>query len=239
MGIVQAIIPRLQIDITISALVPFHNYAGLRGRTQTGRPYPAFNGMRKPSTYGFVSTDSGMLGGSRPGPVIRHGFEMAGWAEARPGPIMGPSPAEWPPSAWRAAPRKRKAADGGSRGLIRAPERRAAAHAGRAPRAFRALRTRSGAPGTSVIESFSKIVLASPCVFPYSTFLHGGVAQLGERLTGSQEVRGSIPLVSTRALNEAPTQVGAFFHIGTQGQRRQHDPPGRQDRKKLRRTRPL
>ena len=59
---------------------------------------------------------------------------------------------------------------------------------------------------------------------------HGGIAQLGERLTGSQEVRGSIPLVSTRALNEAPTQVGAFFHIGTQGQRRHHDPPGRQDR---------
>ena len=86
---------------------------------------------------------------------------------------------------------------------------------------------------------FSKIVLASPPVFPYSTSSHGGVAQLGERLTGSQEVRGSIPLVSTRALNEAPTQVGAFFHIGTQGQRRHHDPPGRQDRKKLRRTRPL
>ena len=88
-------------------------------------------------------------------------------------------------------------------------------------------------------ESFSKIALASPSEFPYSTSSHGGVAQLGERLTGSQEVRGSIPLVSTRALNEAPTQVGAFFHIGTQGQRRQHDPPGRQDRKKLRRTRPL
>ena len=79
-------------------------------------------------------------------------------------------------------------------------------------------------------ESFSKIALASPSEFPYSTSSHGGVAQLGERLTGSQEVRGSIPLVSTRALNEAPTQVGAFFHIGTQGQRRQHDPPGRQDR---------
>lgn len=47
----------------------------------------------------------------------------------------------------------------------------------------------------------------SPIVLPR----HGGVAQLGERLTGSQEVRGSIPLVSTRALNEAPTQVGAFF----------------------------
>ena len=86
---------------------------------------------------------------------------------------------------------------------------------------------------------FSKIVLASAGEFPYSTFSHGGVAQLGERLTGSQEVRGSIPLVSTRALNEAPTQVGAFFHIGTQGQRRHHDPSGRQDRKKLRRTRPL
>ena len=60
---------------------------------------------------------------------------------------------------------------------------------------------------------FSKIVLASPSEFPYSNSSHGGVAQLGERLTGSQEVRGSIPLVSTRALNEAPTQVGAFFHI--------------------------
>ena len=62
-----------------------------------------------------------------------------------------------------------------------------------------------------------------------SKFL-GGIAQLGERLTGSQEVRGSIPLVSTRALNEAPTQVGAFFHIGTQGQRQDHDPSDRKDR---------
>ena len=44
---------------------------------------------------------------------------------------------------------------------------------------------------------FSKNVLASPSEFPYSTSSHGGVAQLGERLTGSQEVRGSIPLVST------------------------------------------
>ena len=47
-------------------------------------------------------------------------------------------------------------------------------------------------------ESFSEIVLASAGEFPYSTSSHGGVAQLGERLTGSQEVRGSIPLVSTR-----------------------------------------
>ena len=87
-----------------------------------------------------------------------------------------------------------------------------------------------GTPAPAPPESFSKIVLASPSEFPYSIFPHGGVAQLGERLTGSQEVRGSIPLVSTRALNEALTQVGAFFHIGTQGQRRHHDPPGRQDR---------
>ena len=119
----------------------------------------------------------------------------------------------------------------------RVPGRRAAASpppAGRAPRAG------SGIAGPSVsspprilapaAESFSEIVLASAGEFPYSTSSHGGVAQLGERLTGSQEVRGSIPLVSTRALNEAPTQVGAFFHISTQGQRRHHDPPGRQDR---------
>ena len=77
-------------------------------------------------------------------------------------------------------------------------------------------------PPSRAGQSFSEIVLASPSEFPYSTSSHGGVAQLGERLTGSQEVRGSIPLVSTRALNEAPTQVGAFFHIGTQGQRRHH-----------------
>ena len=109
---------------------------------------------------------------------------------------------------------------GWPRGCQMAPTRRAAAWpppAGRAPRAG------SGVAGPSFLspsrirdcggESFSKIVLASPCEFPYSISSHGGVAQLGERLTGSQEVRGSIPLVSTRALNEAPTQVGAFFHI--------------------------
>ena len=88
----------------------------------------------------------------------------------------------------------------------------------------------SGRMRAGARESFSKIVLASEGEFPYSTSSHGGVAQLGERLTGSQEVRGSIPLVSTRALNEVPKHVGAFFHIGAQGQRRHHDPPGRQDR---------
>ena len=179
--------------------------------------------MHKPPTCGFIFANSGMLGGSRYSPVIRHGFEMSEWAEARSGPIMGPLPAEWPPGAWRKALGERKAADGGSRDVMRAPERRAAPRDG----------------GMAAAESFSEIVLASPSEFPYSISSHGGVAQLGERLTGSQEVRGSIPLVSTRALNEAPTQVGAFFHIGRQGQRRHHDPPGRQDRKKLRRARPL
>ena len=119
----------------------------------------------------------------------------------------------------------------------RVPGWRAAASpppAGRAPRAGSGIAGPSPSSPSRVLapaaESFSKIVLASPSEFPYSTCSHGGVAQLGERLTGSQEVRGSIPLVSTRALKQAPTQVGAFFHIGTQGQRRHHDPPGRQDR---------
>ena len=66
----------------VSELVPFQNHAGLRGSTQTGRPCPAFNEMHKPSTCGFVSTNSGMLGGPRSSPVIRHGFEVAEWAKA-------------------------------------------------------------------------------------------------------------------------------------------------------------
>ena len=166
-----------------------------------------------------------MLGGSRPGPVNRHGFGIAERAGARLAPTMGRAPAGWPLGGWRPAPRKRKSVVGGPRSPAM-PLPAPASAAGLRPR-------------TDVRESFSEIVLASPSEFPYNTSSHGGVAQLGERLTGSQEVRGSIPLVSTRALNEAPTQVGAFFHIGTQGQRRHHDPPGRQDRKKLRRARPL
>ena len=38
----------------------------------------------------------------------------------------------------------------------------------------------------------------------------GGLAQLGERLTGSQEVRGSIPLVSTIAFFDLAF-AGSFF----------------------------
>ena len=36
----------------------------------------------------------------------------------------------------------------------------------------------------------------------------GGIAQLGERLNGIQEVSGSIPLISTKSTNR---KVGAFF----------------------------
>ena len=113
MGIVQAIIPRLQIELTIGELVPFQNHAGLRGWTRTGRPYPAFHEIRKSSTCGFDFTDYGMPEGSRPGPVNRHGFEIAGWAGARLVPIMGLVPAGWPLGGWRPAPRKRK--NGGRR----------------------------------------------------------------------------------------------------------------------------
>ena len=165
-----------------------------------------------------------MPGGSRPGPVNRHGFEIAGSAGARLAPIMGPAPAGWPLGGWRPALWRRKTAVGGTRDVPRAPERGGGHAAVPGPASAAGLR-----PLAAACESFSEIVLASPSEFPYSTSSHGGVAQLGERLTGSQEVRGSIPLVSTRALNEALTQVGAFFHIGTQGQRRHHDPPGRQD----------
>ena len=79
-----------------SELVSFQNYVGLRGWTRTGRPYPSFHGIRKSSTCGFDFTDCGMLGGSRPSPVNRHGFEIAGSAGARLAPIMGPAPAGWP-----------------------------------------------------------------------------------------------------------------------------------------------
>ena len=33
--------------------------------------------------------------------------------------------------------------------------------------------------------------------------VHGGIAQLGERLNGIQEVSGSIPLISTRNIGKA------------------------------------
>ena len=172
----------------------------------------------------------------RPYPVFRenHRPSTCGFIFARDVMVggCGPNVVEVP-VPWREVP------GGGRAGAGKAGGGNAAARGARPAGNFGPrvpLRSRARSTRRRI---FSKNVLASPSEFPYSTSSHGGVAQLGERLTGSQEVRGSIPLVSTRALNEAPTQVGAFFHIGTQGQRRHHDPPGRQDRKKLRRTRPL
>ena len=162
-----------------------------------------------------------MVGGC--GPNVVDG--PVSWRAVRGGARNGAAGARWGPGAARRGPKEAGGGAAASRGA------RPAGPFGR----FGTGRAATGRAG----ESFSEIVLASAGEFPYSTSSHGGVAQLGERLTGSQEVRGSIPLVSTRALNEAPTQVGAFFHIGTQGQRRHHDPSGRQDRKKLRRARPL
>ena len=47
----------------------------------------------------------------------------------------------------------------------------------------------------------------------YSHSFLGGLAQLGERLTGSQEVSGSIPLISTKGKRRKPvlTKKRAFF----------------------------
>ena len=43
-------------------------------------------------------------------------------------------------------------------------------------------------------------------------FQFGGIAQLGERLTGSQEVSGSIPLISTK--KERQLTLSLFFNVG-------------------------
>ena len=148
--------------------------------TPAPRPYPVFRENRRPSTCGFIFARDAMVEGCRPnvvdGPVS--------WRAVRGGARNGPAAA-------RRTQKRREAA-------LPPP-------AGRAPRALSGASGSVGAPGPPPPESFSKIVLASTFEFPYSTSSHGGVAQLGERLTGSQEVRGSIPLVSTRALNEAPT----------------------------------
>ncbi len=67
-----------------------------------------------------------------------------------------------------------------------------------------------GAIGPS--ESFSKkflhAAIYSRILFPTPL---GGVAQLGERLTGSQEVRGSIPLVSTQEISRVGSSLSTLF----------------------------
>ena len=46
-------------------------------------------------------------------------------------------------------------------------------------------------------DSACYIITCSESNGTTKTKRHGGIAQLGERLTGSQEVSGSIPLIST------------------------------------------
>lgn len=69
-------------------------------------------------------------------------------------------------------------------------------------------------PISDFFSKKSEKVLAQPSRFPYSTSsLQGGVAQLGERLTGSQEVRGSIPLVSTMRFKARVFALAFLFAI--------------------------
>ena len=164
---------REQPSLPASEFVSFQNYVGLRGWTRTGRPYPAFRGICESSTCGFDFTDCAMLGGSRPGPVNRHGFEIVGCAGARLAPIMGPAPAGRPLGGWRTAPRMRETAVRGIRDVPRAPGRRAAAlppPSGRAPAGekgiagprgpFPRLRPRPGcAPAPPPAKYFPKLSL--------------------------------------------------------------------------------
>ncbi len=50
---------------------------------------------------------------------------------------------------------------------------------------------------------------AQNCILSF--FTHGGIAQLGERLTGSQEVSGSIPLISTKTDYKAKVLWSVFL----------------------------
>ena len=45
--------------------------------------------------------------------------------------------------------------------------------------------------------------LTSGIMYAIIPLVHGGIAQLGERLNGIQEVSGSIPLISTRTIGAA------------------------------------
>ena len=65
----------------------------------------------------------------------------------------------------------------------------------------------------AIAKNFLHYQESSPIVFPR----HGGVAQLGERLTGSQEVRGSIPLVSTN-VNAKPLGNRRLFSYAATAQ---------------------
>ena len=51
--------------------------------------------------------------------------------------------------------------------------------------------------GLDSFDTTCYIITCSESNGTAKTKRHGGIAQLGERLTGSQEVSGSIPLIST------------------------------------------
>ncbi len=73
----------------------------------------------------------------------------------------------------------------------------------------------SPVPGKPVRKSFNKNLLHQAKHSPIVSTCHGGVAQLGERLTGSQEVRGSIPLVSTIVNIKTFGKPEVFFSMKT------------------------
>ncbi|CAG9235553.1 hypothetical protein PSAB6_630036 [Paraburkholderia sabiae] len=53
-------------------------------------------------------------------------------------------------------------------------------------------------PRKKIVESDSRgIYKAKIAIYNLASVLQGGIAQLGERLHGMQEVSGSIPLTST------------------------------------------
>ena len=58
-------------------LIPFQNYAGLRGYTQEPRPSSRFLQNSSPSTSGFIFTNIGVVESSRSSPVNRHSFVRA------------------------------------------------------------------------------------------------------------------------------------------------------------------
>ena len=87
----------------------------------------------------------------------------------------------------------------------------------------------SPVPGKPVRKSFNKNLLHQAKHSPIVSPRHGGVAQLGERLTGSQEVRGSIPLVSTIVNPRGHRISGGLFHI--------HQP--RKPKRRVRYSRPI
>ncbi len=62
-------------------------------------------------------------------------------------------------------------------------------------------------------KTFSKKPLTQMAVMLiYSSHFYGALAQLGERMAGSHEVRGSIPLCSTK-LSKADPFGSAFFFL--------------------------